>query len=65
MRTIVNRFTQLPGVITSEGEAVIAPSQLSVAVKSIGAGTSVAHCAFTFAGGTGATGGVVSSTLIV
>ncbi len=43
----------------------MSPSQLSNAVKSIGAGTSASHSTSTSAGASGAAGAVVSSTVIV
>src|SRR5690606_6461897 len=47
------------------GEATISPAQLSVAVKSIASGNSVIHCAVISAGAAGATGAVVSATVMV
>ena len=65
VRTIVNEFTQLPGVTVSTPATVIVPAQLSVAVSEIIAGTSEAQVALTFAGAAGATGAVESWTVNV
>ena len=43
----------------------MSPSQLSLAVRSTGAGTSAAHWTITSAGADGATGAVSSFTFIV
>ncbi len=47
------------------GLTVMSPSQLSVAVRSTSAGTSVAHSKVRSVGAVGATGAVVSATVIV
>ena len=65
VRTIVKSFAQEPGVITAVGLTVIFPSQLSIAVKSTGAGISAAHCTIRSAGAIGTTGAVSSFTVIV
>ena len=58
-------FAQPLVVVTSTGLTVIAPSQLSVAVKVTAAGTSAAHCTVTAAGAAGVTGAISSFTVIV
>jgi hypothetical protein len=63
--TIMKELAQAPGVVTSTPCAVIAPWQLSVAVKVTLAGTSEPQATFTAAGAAGAVGATVSFTLIV
>ena len=41
--TNTKSFAQLPAVVTSTGIDTISPSQLSTAVRSTAAGTSLAH----------------------
>ena len=65
VRTMVNEFGQLPGVVVSTPSATIAPEQLSAAVRVMVAGTSEAQATVTAAGAEGATGAVTSCTVKV
>jgi hypothetical protein len=60
VRVTVNVFAQSPGVTVSTPSTVMAPRQLSVAVREIIAGTSAAHVTLAVAGASGATGAVTS-----
>ena len=66
MRVTVNRFAQLPGVVTSLTKVTVGVLQLSEAVTAevLNAGTADAHCTVT-AAGQEMVGGVVSATLTV
>ena len=62
---MVKSLTQFPGKMLADGLEVMAPSQLSVAVRSTGGGKSAAHAKFKSIGGEGGTGANSSKTTIV
>ena len=63
--TIIKLFGQSPGVITPVGSTITSPSQLSIAVKLTGAGTFATQETVISAGASGASGAVVSFTVMV
>ncbi len=65
VRTIEYELAQLPGVTTSFGTPVILPPQLSVAESTAAVGTNEAQVTVIFAGAAGATGGMLSFTVMV
>ena len=60
VRVVTNELGQAPGAVVSTPVAEISPEQLSVAVRVIFCGTSVAQIPVTAAGAWGAIGAVVS-----
>ena len=65
VRVMTNELAHEPAAMLSVPSAVISPEQLSVAVKAIMAGTSAAHATVTASGAVGATGAILSLTVIV